>query len=154
MFVFLDNLFKIRQRHSSIKIEIFGGIATFMAMSYIIVVNPNILSLMGMDKNALFTVTCIATAIGAFLSAILRNMPIVLASAMGLNAFFTFSLVKGQGISWEQALGVVFISGIFYLLLAISDVRKKIIYIIPESISISATVGIGFFYSLHRAKEC
>ncbi|MGL4562350.1 MAG: NCS2 family permease [Brevinema sp.] len=145
MFVFLDNLFKIRQRHSSIKIEIFGGIATFMAMSYIIVVNPNILSLTGMDKNALFTVTCIATAIGTFLSGILGNMPIVLAPAMGLNAFFTFSLVKGQGISWEQALGVVFISGIFYLLLAISGVRKKIINIIPQSISISATVGIGFF---------
>ena len=91
----LEKIFKISERQSSFKQEIFGGIATFVTMSYIIFVNPSVLSSTGMDKNALITVTCLATAIGTLLSAFVANMPIALAPAMGLNAFFAYSIVQG-----------------------------------------------------------
>lgn len=106
-----------------------------------------------MDKGALVTVTCIATAIGSFLGGILGNVPISLAPGVGLNAFFTFTLVKGNGIPWEDALGVVFFSGVFYLILAICGVREKIINSIPQQLSIAATVGIGLFLSLIGLKS-
>ncbi len=141
----LEKIFKISERQSSFKQEIFGGIATFVTMSYIIFVNPSVLSSTGMDKNALITVTCIATAIGTLLSAFVANMPIALAPAMGLNAFFAYSIVQGQGVSWEIALGVVFLSGCFYLLLTITGIRKQIASAIPVPISLAASVGIGLF---------
>ena len=141
----LEKIFKISERNSSIKQEVFGGIATFVTMSYIIFVNPAILSSTGMDKNALITVTCIATAIGTLLSAFVANMPIALAPAMGLNAFFTYSIVKGQNIPWEIALGVVFLSGLFYLILTVTGIRKSIATAIPLPIGLAASVGIGLF---------
>ena len=141
----LEKIFKISERQSSFKQEIFGGIATFVTMSYIIFVNPSVLSSTGMDKNALITVTCLATAIGTLLSAFVANMPIALAPAMGLNAFFAYSIVQGQGVSWEIALGVVFLSGCFYLLLTITGIRKQIASAIPVPISLAASVGIGLF---------
>lgn len=144
----LEKLFKIQERNSTIKQEIFAGIATFVTMSYIIFVNPAILSSTGMDKNALITVTCVAAAFGTLLTAFLANMPIALAPAMGLNAFFTYTLVKGQGLPWETALGVVFLSGVFYLLLTVTGIRKKIAQAIPPQISTAATVGIGLFIAL------
>ena len=106
-----------------------------------------------MDKGALVTVTCIATAIGSFLGGILGNVPISLAPGVGLNAFFTFTLVMGNGISWQDALGVVFFSGVFYLILAICGVREKIINSIPQQLSTAATVGIGLFLSLIGLKS-
>ena len=106
-----------------------------------------------MDKGALVTVTCVATAIGSFLGGILGNVPISLAPGVGLNAFFTFTLVKGNGIPWQDALGVVFFSGVFYLILAICGVREKIINSIPQQLSIAATVGIGLFLSLIGLKS-
>lgn len=107
----------------------------------------------GMDKGALVTVTCVATAIGSFLGGILGNVPISLAPGVGLNAFFTFTLVKGNGIPWQDALGVVFFSGVFYLILAICGVREKIINSIPQQLSTAATVGIGLFLSLIGLKS-
>ena len=106
-----------------------------------------------MDKGALVTVTCVATAIGSFLGGILGNVPISLAPGVGLNAFFTFTLVKGNGIPWQDALGVVFFSGVFYLILAICGVREKIINSIPQQLSTAATVGIGLFLSLIGLKS-
>ena len=150
---FLDDKFLISERGGSIKVEFFGGLTTFLTISYIIFVNPAVLSLTGMDKGALVTVTCIATAIGSFLGGILGNVPISLAPGVGLNAFFTFTLVKGNGIPWEDALGVVFFSGVFYLILAICGVREKIINSIPQQLSIAATVGIGLFLSLIGLKS-
>lgn len=111
------------------------------------------LSLTGMDKGALVTVTCVATAIGSFLGGILGNVPISLAPGVGLNAFFTFTLVKGNGIPWQDALGVVFFSGVFYLILAVCGVREKIINSIPQQLSTAATVGIGLFLSLIGLKS-
>ena len=150
---FLDEKFLISERGGSIRSEFFGGLTTFLTISYIIFVNPAVLSLTGMDKGALVTVTCIATAIGSFLGGILGNVPISLAPGVGLNAFFTFTLVMGNEISWQDALGVVFFSGIFYLILAICGVREKIINSIPQQLSTAATVGIGLFLSLIGLKS-
>lgn len=150
---FLDDKFLISERGGNIKGEFFGGLTTFLTISYIIFVNPAVLSLTGMDKGALVTVTCVATAIGSFLGGILGNVPISLAPGVGLNAFFTFTLVKGNGIPWQDALGVVFFSGVFYLILAICGVREKIINSIPQQLSTAATVGIGLFLSLIGLKS-
>lgn len=144
---FLDNIFKYTDRQSDIKMEVIGGVTTFLTMAYIIFVNPAILSDAGMDKNALITVTILASAIGTFLSGLLGNAPFALAPGMGLNAFFTYSLVIGEGISWQQALGVVFISGMIFFILAVSGVRKYIASAIPKELSIASAAGIGLFLS-------
>ena len=141
----LDQFFKVSQRGSNVKQEMIGGLTTFLTMSYIIFVNPSILSLTGMDKGALITVTCLVSALGTLLMAFMANVPMALAPGMGLNAFFTFTLVMGQGVSWQVALGVVFISGLFFMILSLSGVRQKIATAIPSSLIIAATAGIGLF---------
>lgn len=142
---FLNNFFKIKQRHSSIKHEIIGGTTTFLTMAYIIFINPAILSESGMDKGALITVTIVSAAIGTLISALLANAPFALAPGMGLNAFFTYSLVIGRGIPWETALGIVFLSGVFFFFLSIGGIREKIANAIPLCLKISVTGGIGLF---------
>ena len=149
----LDRFFSISQRGSSVRQEIIGGLTTFLTMSYIIFVNPSILSLTGMDKGALITVTCLVSALGTFLIALMANMPIALAPGMGLNAFFTFTLVMGQGISWESALGVVFLSGLVFMALSLSGIRQKIAQAIPPSLIISSTAGIGLFITFIGLKS-
>ncbi|MEG1311167.1 MAG: NCS2 family permease, partial [Romboutsia sp.] len=142
-----DKIFKYSERGSNVKTEIIGGVTTFLTMAYIIFVNPAILSDAGMDKSALITVTILATSIGTLIFAFLGNAPFALAPGMGLNAFFTYSLVIGEGIPWQQALGVVFISGFIFLLLAISGLRKSIANAIPKQLSIASAAGIGLFLS-------
>ena len=146
-FTFLDGIFGYTNRGSNLKIEIIGGITTFLTMAYIVFVNPAILSDAGMDKGALITVTILSTAIGTLIFAFLGNAPFALAPGMGLNAFFTYSLVIGQGIPWQQALGVVFISGTIFFILAVSGVRKYIADAIPKELSIASAAGIGLFLS-------
>ena len=141
----IDQFFKISARGSSIRQETIGGITTFLTMSYIIFVNPSILSMTGMDKGALITVTCLAAAIGTFLMAFIANVPMALAPGMGLNAFFTYSLVLEQGVTWQVGLGVVFISGLFFMILSISGVRRKIATAIPAELTFAAAAGIGLF---------
>lgn len=143
----LDKFFKYTERGSNVKTEVIGGFTTFLTMAYIVFVNPAILSDAGMDKAALITVTILATAIGTMIFALLGNAPFALAPGMGLNAFFTYSLVIGEGIPWQQALGVVFISGFIFLLLAISGLRKVIADAIPKQLSIASAAGIGLFLS-------
>lgn len=142
---FLEKFFKIKERNSSISAEVMGGITTFLAMSYIIIVNPSILSITGMDKGALITVTILSSAIGTLLSGLFANVPIALAPGMGLNAFFTFTLVLEKGISWEVALGMVFISGIFFLILSIGGIREMIADAIPYDLKLAVGGGIGMF---------
>lgn len=149
----IDSYFQISERDSSLKREILGGFTTFLTISYVIFVNPTILALTGMDKGALVTVTCLATAIGSILGGVLGNVPIALAPGMGLNAFFTFTLVMGNGLSWQDSLGIVFLSGVFYLVLAFGGIREKIISAIPKSLGIASTVGIGLFLSLIGLKS-
>lgn len=142
---FLDNYFKISERNSTISTEIMGGITTFLAMSYIIIVNPAILSATGMDKGALITVTIISTIIGTLISGFYANVPIGLAPGMGLNAFFTYTLVLEKGISWEVGLGIVFISGIFFLILSLGGIRERIAEVIPYDLKLAVGGGIGLF---------
>ncbi|MPQ44333.1 NCS2 family permease [Clostridium tarantellae] len=144
---FLDKVFKYSERGSNIKTEIIGGVTTFLTMAYIVLVNPAILSDAGMDKSALITVTILATAIGTLIFAFMANAPFALAPGMGLNAFFTYSLVIGEGISWQQALGVVFISGCIFLTLALTGLRKTIANAIPKQLSLASAAGIGLFLS-------
>lgn len=141
----LDRHFKIRERHSTVRQEVIGGITTFMTMAYIIFVNPAILSDAGMDRGALITVTTLSAAMGTLIAALFANVPFALAPGMGLNAFFTYSLVIGRGIPWETALGIVFLSGVFFLLLSLGGIREKIANAIPLSLKISVTGGIGLF---------
>ncbi|PID67324.1 MAG: guanine permease [Fusobacteriales bacterium] len=142
---FLDRQFKISERGSNISTEIMGGITTFLAMSYIIIVNPSLLSIAGMDKGALITVTCMAAFIGSIISGVVANVPVALAPGMGLNAFFTFTLVMEKGIDWRTGLGIVFISGLFFLIMSFGGIREKIANAIPLTLKLAAGGGIGLF---------
>lgn len=128
--------------------EVSGGITTFLTMSYILFVNPQILSDAGMDFNAVITATGLAACFGTLLMAFWVKAPLAMAPGMGLNAFFAYTLVIGEGISWETALGVVFISGLAFLILTIWGVREKIVNAIPLSLRLAIPAGIGLFITL------
>ena len=144
------SLFKIRETGSSFITEVLAGITTFVTMSYIIFVNPNILSNTGMDFNALVVVTCLASALGTFLMAVLANYPIALAPGMGLNAFFAFGVVlnmkiNGAPVTWQMALAAVFIEGAIFAVLTLTSLREAIMNSIPKSLKIGISAGIGMF---------
>ena len=142
----ISKFFGFEARETNLKQEIIGGLTTFLTMAYIVIVNPAILSdNTGMDKGALITVTCLAAAIGCLLAAFIANMPIAMAPGMGMNAFFTYSLVIGRGIPWEQALGIVFLSGLIFLALTLMKIREKVVDSIPIVIRYSIAAGIGLF---------
>ena len=142
----ISKFFGFEARETNLKQEIIGGLTTFLTMAYIVIVNPAILSDgTGMDKGALITVTCLAAAIGCLLAAFIANMPIAMAPGMGMNAFFTYSLVVGRGIQWEQALGIVFLSGVIFLALTLMKIREKVVDSIPIVIRYSIAAGIGLF---------
>lgn len=141
----LERLYKISERGSTVKQEVIGGLTTFLAMSYIIFVNPSILGMTGMDKGALITVTCLTSALATIISGVWANAPFALAPGMGLNAFFTFTLVLGKGVPWQTALGIVFMSGVFFFALSLGGVREKIAYAIPVPLKIAVGGGIGLF---------
>lgn len=147
------NYFKISERHSTIRQEVMGGITTFLAMSYIIFVNPSVLEAAGMDKGALITVTCLMSGIATIISGLWANAPFALAPGMGLNAFFTYTLVIGKGLPWETALGIVFLSGFFFLILSLGGVREKIADAIPMPLKIAVGGGIGLFITLIGLKN-
>jgi len=141
----LENLFKLTERQTDVRTEVIAGFTTFLTAAYIVFVNPNILSNTGMDKGALITVTCIVAGLSSILMGLWANAPIMMAPGMGLNAFFAFALVLGQGVAWQQALGVVFISGVIFLILTFLGIREKIVKAIPPSLRIATSVGIGLF---------
>ncbi len=137
--------FNLKQRGTSVRVEAIAGFTTFLTMAYIIFVNPSILSQTGMDKQALVGVTCIVTALATIIVGIFANAPIAMAPGMGLNAFFAYSLVLGDKLSWQTALGVVFLSGVFFLILTLVGLRKKLVEAIPRSLISAISVGIGLF---------
>lgn len=137
------DFFKLKEKRTSFKREVIGGITTFLTMAYIIFLHPNMLAETGMDKNALITVTCIASFLGTVLVGLWANVPFALAPGLGLNSFFTYTLVLGMGIDWQTALGVVFISGILFIILTFSGFREKIIQTIPLSLRLAVPSGIG-----------
>ena len=146
--VMLEQLFKLKENGTDIKTEIIAGISTFLTMAYIIAVNPGILSNTGMDFGSVFVATCLAAAFGTAVMGLAANYPVALAPGMGLNAFFTFTVVIGMKQSWEVALGCVFWSGAIFLLLSIFKIREWIINAIPASLKTGIAVGIGLFLAI------
>ncbi|MCH1925191.1 NCS2 family permease [Shewanella sp. C32] len=144
----LEKLFKLSEHQTTLKQEVLAGFTTFLTMAYIIFVNPDILAKAGMDKGAVFAATCIAAAVGCFVMGLLANYPIALAPGMGLNAFFTFSVVGDMGYSWETALGAVFLSGCCFMILSLVKIREWIVNSIPMSLRMGIAAGIGLFLAL------
>ncbi|MCU9815465.1 MULTISPECIES: NCS2 family permease [Paraclostridium] len=141
----LEKVFKLSENNTNVKTEVLAGITTFMTIAYILVVNPTILGEAGMDKGAVFTATAIASAIGCIIMGFLANYPIILAPSMGINAFFTYTVVLGMGYTWQFALCAMFIEGIIFILLTITNVREKIIECMPDVLKHAITAGIGLF---------
>ncbi|KOO15093.1 guanine permease [Vibrio xuii] len=144
----LERFFKLKAHGTSVKNEMIGGITTFATMAYIIFVNPQIMAASGMDSGAVFVATCIGAAIGCLLMGLFANWPVGLAPGMGLNAFFSFTVVSEMGYSWEVALGAVFLSGILFVGMSFYKVRQWIIESIPVSLRYSMTAGVGLFLGL------
>jgi AGZA family xanthine/uracil permease-like MFS transporter len=144
----LERLFKLNERNTNVQTEVMAGITTFMTMAYILFVNPSILGSAGMDKNAVLLATAIGSAAVTMMMGLFVNYPIALAPGMGLNAFYAFTVVIGMGISWQVALGAVFISGIIFLILTLTQVRQMLIEGMPNSLKHAITVGIGLFITI------
>ena len=141
----LERLFRLKENGTTPGREIIAGLTTFAAMAYILAVNPDILKNAGMPQAALVTATALGAAIATVLMAVLTNYPLALAPGMGINAFFAFSVCIGMGVSWQSALGLVFINGCIFLLLSVTGVREKILNAIPLSMKIAVSAGIGLF---------
>ena len=141
----LDKIFHLIENHTDVKTEVMAGITTFMTMAYILAVNPNILSASGMDRGSVFTATALSAFIATCLMALLSNYPFVLAPGMGLNAYFTYTVVLGMGYTWQQALAAVFAEGIIFILLSLTNVREAIFNSIPMNLKHAVSVGIGLF---------
>ena len=141
----LDKIFHLKENHTDVKTEVMAGITTFMTMAYILAVNPNILSASGMDRGSVFTATALSAFIATCLMALLSNYPFVLAPGLGLNAYFTYTVVLGMGYTWQQALAAVFAEGIIFILLSLTNVREAIFNSIPMNLKHAVSVGIGLF---------
>lgn len=141
----LDKIFHLKENLTDVKTEVMAGITTFMTMAYILAVNPNILSASGMDRGSVFTATALSAFIATCLMALLSNYPFVLAPGMGLNAYFTYTVVLGMGYTWQQALAAVFAEGIIFILLSLTNVREAIFNSIPMNLKHAVSVGIGLF---------
>ena len=149
----LEKLFKLKQNNTSLKQEAMAGLTTFLTMAYIIFVNSMMLADAGMDHRAVFVATCLAAAIGCLVMGLLANYPIALAPGMGLNAFFTYTVVGEMGYSWETALGAVFMSGVCFLILSLVKIREWIVNSIPMSLRFGIAAGIGLFLALIGLKN-
>ena len=141
----MENFFKLKEHGTDVKTEVIAGLTTFMTMAYILAVNPSILGATGMDTGAIFTATALASAIGSFCMALFAKLPFVLSAGMGLNAYFAYTVVLGMGYSWEVALTAVFVEGIIFIILSLTNVREAIFNAIPASLKVAVSVGIGLF---------
>ena len=141
----LDKIFHLSENKTDVKTEVIAGFTTFMTMAYILAVNPNILSASGMDAGAVFTATAVASLIATLLMALFANYPFVLAPGMGLNAYFAYTVVLGMGYSWQTALAAVFIEGLIFIVLSLTNVREAIFNAIPLNLKYAVSAGIGLF---------
>ena len=149
----IESIFKLKDHKTSFKKEILAGLATFLTMAYIMVVNPAILSETGMDFDSVFVATILASFIACLLMGFLANWPVALAPGMGLNAFFTYAVVFGMGFTWQQALAAVLCSGILFLIISISPLRAYLINAIPKSLKFGIGAGIGLFLAIIGLKN-
>lgn len=145
---FLDRFFKLSEHRTNVRTELMAGLTTFITMGYIIFVNPNIMSATGMDHGAVFVATCIGAALACFLMGLYANWPVGLAPGMGLNAFFTYTVVLEMGHTWQVALGAVFISGVLFVILSFYKIREWLLNSIPMSLKFAMTAGVGLFLGL------
>lgn len=141
----LEKFFKLRENKTDVKTEVMAGITTFMTMAYILAVNPSILSATGMDANAVLIATALASFVGTALMALVANYPFALAPGMGLNAYFAYTVVLGMGYSWQIALMAVFVEGLIFIVLSLTNVREAIFNAIPMTLKSAVSVGIGLF---------
>ena len=141
----LEKLFKLSENGTDIKTEILAGVTTFMTMAYILAVNPSILSAAGMDQGGVFTATALASLLGTLFMAFFANYPFALAPGMGLNAYFAYTVVLGMGYEWQVALTAVFVEGIIFIILSLTNVREAIFNAIPYNLKAAVSVGIGLF---------
>ena len=141
----LEKWFHLKENHTDAKTEVIAGITTFMTMAYILAVNPNVLGASGMDGGAVFTATALAAMVGTLMMALFANYPFVLAPGMGLNAYFAYTVVLQMGYSWEMALAAVFVEGVVFIVLSVTNVREAIFNSIPMNLKYAVSVGIGLF---------
>ena len=141
----MEKFFKLKEHGTNVSTEIMAGVTTFMTMAYILAVNPNILSASGMDRGAVFTATALASFLGSCLMALLSNYPFVLAPGMGLNAYFAYTVVLGMGYTWQMALAAVFVEGLIFIVMSLTNVREAIFNAIPMNLKHAVSVGIGLF---------
>ena len=141
----LDRYFKLTANETTVKQEFLGGLTTFLTMAYIIVVNPQILSQAGMPVEGVVFATCLSAAVGTLVMGLYANYPIGLAPGMGLNAYFTYQVCLSMHVPWQTALGVVFLSGVIFLVLTVTRVREQIVNGMPDCLKHSTAAGIGFF---------
>lgn len=144
----LNHLFHLHENDTTVKTEFLAGITTFMTMAYILAVNPIILSATGMDKGAILTATALASCLGTVLMALFANYPFALAPGMGLNAFFAYTVVLQMGYSWETALSAVFVEGIIFIVLSLTNIREALFNAIPMTLKKAVSAGIGLFIAL------
>jgi len=140
--------FQLAALGTSVRTEVLAGLTTWLAMAYIVVVNPSILAAAGMDHGAVFTATCIAAGVASIAMGLLANYPLALAPGMGLNAYFAFAVVLGMKVPWQAALGAVFISGILFLIVSLMRWREWLINAIPLSLKLGIAAGIGLFLAV------
>ncbi|HQL32303.1 MAG: NCS2 family permease [Treponema sp.] len=144
----MEKFFKLKEHGTTVRTELIAGLTTFLTMAYILAVNPGILGDSGMARGAVFTATALAAALASILMGVLANLPVALAPGMGLNAFFTYTVVLGMGYSWQTALTAVFLEGILFILLSVVNVREAIIDSVPANLKKAVAVGIGLFITL------
>jgi len=149
----LDRYFGLARHGTSVRTEIFAGFTTFVTMAYIVVVNPSILSQAGMNLQAVAAATCLAAGLGSILMGLISNYPLALAPGMGLNAYFTFTVVKGLGVPWQTALGCVFLSGVAFLILTAVGARQMIVNAIPRALFSAVAGGVGLFIAFIGFKD-
>ncbi len=141
----MDKFFKLTENNTNVKVEVVAGITTFLSMAYILAVNPDTLSMAGMDQGAVFTATALSAIIATLIMGLYANFPVALAAGMGTNSFLTFSVVMGMGYSWQEGLFAIFISGILFIILSATGLRAIIINSIPRSIKYATSAGVGLF---------
>jgi len=141
----LERIFHLKENHTTVRTELLGGLTTFMAMAYVVIVNPRILGEAGMPVEGVLFATCISAALATLVMGLWANYPIALAPGMSLNAYFTYSIVLGRGVPWQTALGVVFLSGTLFLILTLTNIREHIVNDIPDCLKHGTAGGIGFF---------
>ncbi|EYD74261.1 Xanthine/uracil/thiamine/ascorbate permease family protein [Rubellimicrobium mesophilum DSM 19309] len=149
----MARLFRLQEKGTTARTEVIAGATTFLTMAYIMFVNPDILSTTGMDRDAVFVATCLAAALGSAIMGLWANWPIGMAPGMGLNAFFAFTVVGTMGYSWQEALGAVFISGLVFLFLSLTGIRRWLIAGIPHSMRSAIAAGIGLFLAIIALKS-